>query len=317
MRSHRWSMRRVAAAVSVLALTIAGCADREGDSRSASAADSGFPLTVTTPDGGKLTLESKPERIVSLSPTATEMLYAVGAGDQVVAVDDQSNYPKDAPRTKLSGLTPSPDKISDYAPDLVVVDNDVDNLSATLDKIGTKTLILPAAKTLDDAYAQFELVGKVTGHPDEGKDLADRTKREIEKIVADAPKPADPLTYYHELDQTYYTVTSETFIGQVYALFGLRNIADGDDPSAHGGYPQLSAEKIIEADPDLIFLADTICCGQSPETVRKRPGWDTLTAVRNGHVIALDDDIASRWGPRIVDLVRTIADAVEKVEGAG
>lgn len=314
MNSSR-SLRRVAAAFSVLALTITGCADREPEAKAGSG--SGFPITVTTPTGDKLTLDRKPEKIVSLSPTATEVLYAVGAGKQVVAVDDQSNYPEDAPRTKLSGLTPSPEKISDYAPDLVVADDDVNNLSAALDKVGIKMLVLPAAKTLDDAYRQFELVGKVTGHADEGKDLAKRVEDEITKIVKDTPKPDKPLTYFHELDETLYTATSETFIGQVYGLFDLRNIADGKDPSAHGGYPQLSAEKIIEADPDLIFLADTICCGQSAETVRKRPGWDTLTAVKNNHVFEMDDNIASRWSPRVVDLVRTVADAVEKVEGAG
>lgn len=297
------------AALSVAALVLTGCAERAPEP--AEQAGSGFPVTVTPPGGEKLTLKAKPKRIVSLSPSATEALYAVGAGEQVVAVDDQSDYPEDVPRTKLSGLTPSPEEIAEHDPDLVVVSSDVDNLTAALAKIDVQTLVLPDAKTLDDAYAQFELIGAATGHADGGKDVATRVKAEIAKIVKDTPKPAQPLTYYHELDQTLFSVTSATFIGEVYGLFGLENIADGDDPNASGGYPQLSAEKIIDANPDLIFLADVECCGQNPGTVAKRPGWDTLTAVKEKQVVQLDDDIASRWSPRVVDLARDVADAVE------
>ncbi|MGH3433057.1 MAG: ABC transporter substrate-binding protein [Thermocrispum sp.] len=309
MNTRTLSLRRALAALSAATLVLAGCADRAPEP--AAPVSGGFPVTVTPPGGEPLTLERKPEKIVSLSPSATEALYAVGAGEQVVAVDDQSNYPKDVPRTKLSGLTPSPEQIADYEPDLVVVSSDVDKLSAALAEIDVPTLVLPDATTLTDAYAQFELVGEVTGHPDGGKDVATRVKSEIAKIVRDTPKPAQPLSYYHELDQTLYTATSATFVGEVYGLFGLRNIADGDDPKANGGYPQLSAEKVIDANPDLIFLADAKCCGQTYDTVRKRPGWDTLTAVKQQHVFPLDDDIASRWSPRIVDLVRDVADAVE------
>jgi iron complex transport system substrate-binding protein len=110
-------------------------------------------------------------------------------------------------------------------------------------------------------------------------------------------------------------VTSDTFIGRIYGIFGLRNIADGAK-GAGSGYPQLSAEHIIESDPDLIFLADTKCCGMTSAKVAARPGWGGLSAVTAGHVYELDDDVASRWGPRIVELVRTVARAVEQLEGA-
>lgn len=311
MNSRR-SPVRLTLAVLASVLVLGGCAERAPEPPADSAGSGkAFPVTVTPPGGKPLTLERKPERIVSLSPSATEALYAVGAGEQVVAVDDQSTYPPEAPQTKLSGLTPSPEKIADHDPDLVVVNADVDNLTAALAKVDIATLVLPDARTLADAYAQFELLGEATGHPDDGKDVAARVKRDIAKIVRDADQPAGELSYYHEVDQTYYTATSATFIGEVYGLFGLRNIADGDDPNANGGYPQLSAEKIIKADPDLIFLADVKCCGQNLQTVAKRPGWDTLTAVKQRRVIALNDDVASRWSPRIVDLVRDVADAVE------
>ncbi|WP_158888797.1 ABC transporter substrate-binding protein [Amycolatopsis anabasis] len=289
-----------------------GCATREEDAPSQTPGSTAFPMTLTPPAGAPLTLDKRPERIVSLSPSATETLFAVGAGQQVVAVDSASNYPEQVPHTQLSGLTPDPEAIAGHNPDLVVVRADVNNLAAALAKTGIKTLVLPDAKTLDDAYAQFALVGKATGHQAEGDDLARRTRSEVDKLVADAPKPAKPLSYYHELDQTFYTATSATFIGQIYGRFGLTNIADGTDPNASGGYPQLSQERVLQANPDLIFLADSKCCGQNLQTVGARPGWNTLAAVQRGNVFALDDDLASRWSPRLTELVRAVAAAVAK-----
>ena len=118
------------------------------------------------------------------------------------------------------------------------------------------------------------------------------------------------MTYYYELDDTYYSVTSDTFIGAVLGELGMKNIADAAK-GASSGYPQLSAEYIVQANPDLILLADTKCCGQDAEKVAKRPGWQDLTAVQDGGVVELDDDVASRWGPRIADLLQQVGDAVQ------
>jgi iron complex transport system substrate-binding protein len=308
--------RRLAALTVAGALLVAGCANRDTPSdqppgESFDAGASAFPVTVDQPGGEPVTIEQRPTRIVSLSASNTETLYAVGAGEQVVAVDDQSDYPTDAPKTDLSGLTPNVEAISTHNPDLVVISDDTDNLIASLKAINVPVLAVPAAKTLDDVYAGMEAIGKATGHADEAADLVQRTRDELDKVVADTPKPATALTYYHELDTTLYSATSKTFIGQIYGLFGLTNIADPADVDA-GGYPQLSNEAILQADPDLIFLADVQCCGQNAETVATRPGWSTLKAVQNGNVVELDDDLASRWGPRVVDLARSVADAVTK-----
>jgi iron complex transport system substrate-binding protein len=310
--------RRLSALTIAGALLVAGCANRDrpsnqpaGDSFDASSSASAFPVTVEQPGGEPVTIEQRPARIVSLSASNTETLFAVGAGDQVVAVDEQSDYPPDAPKTDLSGLTPNVEAISNHNPDLVVISDDTDNLVASLKAIKVPVLAIPAAKTLDDVYAGMQAIGKATGHADEAADLVERTKSDLDKIVADTPKPATALTYYHELDTTLYSATSKTFIGQVYSLFGLTNIADPADVDA-GGYPQLSNEAILQADPDLIFLADVQCCDQNAGTVAARPGWSTLKAVKNGNVVELDDDLASRWGPRVVDLARSVADAVTK-----
>ncbi|MBB4910248.1 ABC transporter substrate-binding protein [Actinophytocola algeriensis] len=308
--------RRFAALTVAGALLVAGCANRDqpsdqqpGDSFDATSA--AFPVTVDQPGGEPVTIEKRPARIVSLSASNTETLYAVGAGEQVVAVDDQSDHPADAPETDLSGLTPNVEAISNHNPDLVVISDDADNLVESLKAINVPVLAVPAAKTLDDVYAGMTAIGKATGHADEAADLVERTKDGLDKVIADTPKPATALTYYHELDTTLYSATSKTFIGQVYGLFGLTNIADPADVDA-GGYPQLSNEAILQADPDLIFLADVQCCGQNAGTVAARPGWGTLTAVRNGNVVELDDDLASRWGPRVVDLAKSVAAAVTK-----
>jgi iron complex transport system substrate-binding protein len=256
-----------------------------------------------------------PQRIVSLSPTATEMLFAIGAGGQVVAVDSNSNYPKEAPRTELSAYEPNIEAIAGYKPDLVVYSDDPGELAAGLSKLGIPALQQPAATKLDDTYAQLDELGKATGHEAEAGRLVTTMRAEIEKI-AGADRPERPLTYYHELDKNLYTATSKTFIGQLYAQLGMENIADPADKEGTG-YPQLSAEYVIKADPDLIFLADTKCCGQSARTVAARDGWDQVTAVKTGGVVELDDDVASRWGPRVVDFLKVISAKVQTTEAVG
>lgn len=270
-----------------------------------------FPVTIDAANGD-VTIAERPERIVSLSPTATEMLFAIGAGDQVEAVDDQSNYPSDAPVTDLSGYEPNVEAIVSNDPDLVVYSTEPGDLGTALVGLGISALQQPAAATLEDVYDQIDQLGVATGNEPEAEAVVETMRAEIESIAASIEPPSEPVTYYHELDDTYYSVTSSTFIGQLYSLVGLKNIAD-EAKGAGGGYPQLSAEYIVDADPDLIFLADTKCCGQSSRTVAKRPGWDRIAAVETGGVIPLDDDVASRWGPRVVDYLRRIAEAVADV----
>jgi ABC-type Fe3+-hydroxamate transport system substrate-binding protein len=255
------------------------------------------------------------KRIVSMSPTATEMLFAIGAGPQVVAVDSNSNYPKEAPKTDLSAYQPNLEAIAGYKPDLVVYSDDPGELSAGLAKLGIPAMKQPAATGLDDTYAQIDQLGKATGHAAEAAKLTATMRAEIAKIVA-AGRPERHLTYYHELDKNLYSATSKTFIGQLYSLLGMENIADLADKDK-SGYPQLSAEYVVKADPDLIFLADTKCCGQSAKTVAARDGWDQITAVKSGGVVELDDDVASRWGPRVVDFLKTIAAKAQTLEAVG
>ncbi|MEV1178883.1 ABC transporter substrate-binding protein [Nonomuraea sp. NPDC049784] len=275
----------------------------------ATASSAEFPVTIEA-GNGKVTLAKKPERIVSLSATHTETLFAIGAGSQVVAVDDQSNYPPEAPKTDLSGFKPNVEAIVAKKPDLVIVSNDIDQIVAELGKVNVPVLLEPAAAKLDEAYDEIAEIGAATGNKAKADEVVSGMKTAMEKLAAEAPKDKK-LTFYHELDQTPYAATSQTFIGQVYAMFGLTNIAD-KAPDQAGGYPKLSAEFVAQADPDLIFLGDVKCCGQSKDTLAKRPGWKGLSAIKNDQVIQLDDDLASRWGPRVVQLAESIGAAVTK-----
>ena len=277
------------------------------------AAPPAFPVTVEG-DNGSLTLEEEPDAIVSLSATATESLFAIGAGDQVIAVDDQSNYPADAPMTELSGFQPNVEAIAGYEPDLVIASYDPGGLVDGLEKLDIPVLLQDAAPDLQGAYDQIETLGEATGHSDEATDVV----ASMEAQIAAAAEVAGGAgaTVYHELGPDFYSATSETFIGSVYALLGLTNIADEAADAGAGGYPQLTAEYIVDANPDLIVLADTKCCEQSAATVAKRPGWKQIDAVTEDDIVEADDDIASRWGPRTVDFVELIAQSLSGVGGS-
>ncbi len=305
--------------VAGLSLLAAACGDDQAVEPPAESAESvtavGSESESVTPDTDPPTTEpaapAVPSAIISLSPTATEMLYAIGAGDQVLAVDDFSNYPEEAAAKMqgLSGYQPNVEAIAGLEPDLIVTDGTNPDFLAQLDTLGIAHLEAGVAVTFDDIYSQIEQLGAVTGHIGQAAELVGQMQVDIEAVVAELPVLEAPLTYYHELDPTYFSATSQTFIGLVYGLAGLVNIADAAAGDA-GPYPQLTAEYIVEANPDLIFNACSKYCGETPETIAARPGWEAITAVVNGNVISVDDDVASRWGPRIVEYIQQVGAAV-------
>jgi iron complex transport system substrate-binding protein len=253
----------------------------------------------------------RPERIVSLSPSATETLFAVGAAKQVIAVDDESDHPAGVPRTDLSSYQPNVEAIAGYRPDLVVVPASVPrDVIAGLRRLGLTVLTQPAPERLADAYEQIRELGTVTGHAEAGRRVAREVRSKVERLIAAAPGGASPRVF-HELDPDLYSASSDTFIGRIYERLGVRNVADAAARRAGNPYPQLSSEAVVSADPDLVVLADSECCKQTPAKVAERPGWDAVSAVRNGAVVAIDDDIASRWGPRIPVFVERVVEAME------
>ena len=327
-------MPRAAVAITAAsaAAVLAGCASSSSSpasspassatvtpSAAAPSVSASFPVTVKAANGA-VTIKARPARIISLSPTSTEDLYAVGAGNQVVAVDADSNYPAGVPKTSLSGLTPNIEAIARYDPSLVVAYQNTGGLVSGLAKLGIPVLIEPAVNTLDGVYAQIGQLGQVTGHAAQAQSVVAGMKAQIAADVKNVNETArKDLSYFWELSANpYYSATSSTFIGQIVGLFGLKNIADAADKASDAGYPQLSEEYIVTAKPQIIFLADNQPNdgGQTPAVVAKRPGWAVLPAVRNHEIIPLNDDIASRWGPRLPQLVAQIAQAIEHAPSA-
>ncbi|NUR50074.1 MAG: ABC transporter substrate-binding protein [Hamadaea sp.] len=303
--------RRALGLVAGLAFGLAACSTGNGGSATSTPTptSAAYPVTV-----GSVTLDKQPAKIVSLGPTATEMLYAVNAGTQVVAVDDQSNYPAGVPKTDLSAYKPSAEAIAAKNPDLVVLTNDSDKIVDQLKALKIPTFLVPAAATLDEAYAEITDLGKLTGHADDAAKVVSDMKSKLDTIVKSVKQRSKPLTYFYEVSPDLYSATSKTFIGSIFTLLGLQNVADAADADGKAfGYPQLSAEALVKANPDLIFLADAKCCQQTADTVKARAGWAGITAVSKGQIVALDDDVASRWGPRIVDLAQTVATSVNQI----
>ncbi len=308
--------RQLPALVAVAAIAAASAACGSSSASGSAGASSshtdpaGFPVTVTTA-GGKTHLTARPDAIVSLSPTATEMLYAIGAGKQVKAVDSDSDYPPAAPITKLSGFQPNAEAIAAYKPDLVIISNNLDGITAKLTALSIPVLDLPAAADMSDVYREFTELGAATGHAAQAKSEDTKLTAEVASVVASEPKRAKPLTYYYELSANpYYSVTDSTFIGSVLSLLGMKSVADAaKGAAAAGGYPELSPEYILRANPGYILLADAGSAngGQDAATVSSRAGWSALTAVKDKHIVVLNADIASRWGPRIIDLLKTVA----------
>ncbi len=313
--STRWLSALLVAA---LAVACAACGSSTSDSNPstpAHASGSGFPVAIKAANG-TVDIASRPDAIVSLSPTATEMLFAIGAGSQVKAVDSDSDYPPQAPHTSLSAYDPNAEAIAAYKPDLVVISNNEDSIEQQLNKLSIPVLLLPAATDVANVYAQIDELGTATGHLAQAEREDSSIRSQLASIVASVPKHAKPLTYYYEVGYNpYYSITSATFIGSLLSLLGMKSIADSvHGAAADDGYPSLSAEFILKANPDYIILADTGADGgQTATTVDRRPGWSVLAAVKDKHVIALNADIASRWGPRIVDLLRDVAAGI----GAG
>lgn len=305
----RWFLRWCPLAL--VAITLGACSGSAHQSAQNGGRAAAFPVRLAA-TSGTVTIPRQPRRIVSVSATATEDLYALGAGGQVVAVDAYSTYPPQAPRTHLTETSLNVEAIAKYRPDLVVLAEDTNHIVSQLRKLAIPVLVEPAASTLSSAYREIDQLGQATGHAAGAASVVNRIRSELAAIVHSTPRPKKPLRVYHELEPTFYSATSHTFIGQIYSMFGLQNIADAAHLS--GPYPQLSDEYIIAANPNLIVLADTVCCKQSAATVVARPGWRNIAAVKDDAVVPVNDSIASQWGPRIVMFARTIAAAVRRLE---
>jgi iron complex transport system substrate-binding protein len=281
-----------------------------------------LPLLSTV--AGAVNSVSAPQCVVSLSPTATETLFAIGAGHQVQAVDTDSDFPTSGlPKKRINAISPSVEGVIGVCttsaahpsakPDLVIISYDANEIKQKLTAVGVKVVEQDAPTNVAGALSQIEQLGTLTGHVKKADALAASIRATINADIASVPKhTGKTLTAYYELESSpYYSLTSSTFVGSLMKALGVVNIADAKNTSADAGYPELSAEYIIGANPKLIFLADTICCKASASTVAKRPGFSKIAAVADGDVIGLNDDVASRWGPRLGLLMNQLTAAVK------
>ena len=256
-----------------------------------------FPVTIEDSDGVAVTLDAAPQRIISYSPGATEIVFAVGAGDRVIAVDEFSYYPPEtADLEKLAFSNPSPEPALALAPDLVIMATQQREQVAQFRSLGMTVLFIDSGNSLDEVFGTIEQFGRITGNREQAADLVASMRTRIDAVTAViAGVEEGPRTFF-ELTADLYTVGPETFVGNVLTLAKARNIATG----ATSPFPQLTAEAAIAADPEVVLLADG-AWGESLETVCARPGWDATSACINERVHPVDGDLTSRPGPRVVD----------------
>jgi iron complex transport system substrate-binding protein len=273
---------------------------------SASLVASAAPITIVDDAGRSVAIAAPPTRIVSAAPSATELAFAAGLGEKVVAVDKFSNFPPEAKsRVSIGNYTkPDLETILGARPDLVLAtDVHAAELVPALESRGITVVVL-AAKNIEGVMLNLELLGHISGHVEEASAVTAALRERVaavERKVAGAPT----VRVFYELDPTLFTAGPGTFIDDVIRRAGGTNIASG----ASGDFPQLSPEDVIAADPEVILLADE-AAGATPRSVAERAGWSRIAAVKAGRVASMDPDIGSRPGPRVVDALEQIAVAL-------
>ncbi len=251
---------------------------------------------------------SSPKRIISLSPSITEILFEIGSGNQVIAVDNLSNYPNEAPISDISAYDPNVEAISLLNPDLVILSYNIKNLKNALKKIGIETIYLPAPLNFEDILEQIDYLGLQTGNEDKAKKLISKMKNRM-KTLQKLRENEKATKIYHEIDPNYYSPSKFSFIGDIYQKLNFKNVANKADIS-NLGYPKLSPELIISENPDLIVLPGKD--NKYVEKVKLRPGWDYIEAVKKNNFLLTNNDIASRWGPRILNFASILVEYSNK-----
>ncbi len=266
------------------------------------------PLTVVDDAGRSVVLSGPPNRILTLTPSSTETVYALGEEDRIVAVDQWSGYPPAAKaKPRISPLSPSLEQIVRLSPELIFSTHGAAEPLLPLERQGIRVLILEP-RTLDEVYRNILLIGRIVDAEERAERLVRAMRRRAEVVLArvrDAPRPK----VFIELDATDsshpFTAGPGSFIGALIQLAGGENVAS----SSRVAWPQFSLEQLIRADPDLIILGDALVPvnPQTPEAVAHRPGWSGLRAVRRGTIYPIETDVVSRPGPRVVEGLELLA----------
>ena len=263
-----------------------------------------FPVEFRDSTGTLVTFASAPKRILSYSPGATEILFAIGAGDQVIGTDKFSDFPDKAKALpKLEYSKPAPEPAVALTPDLVVMATRQEGQVAAFRALNLKVVLLKEPEDLASVATQVEQLGRITGHSEQATKVAGDMRKRMDAMTAKVAKTANGPKVFYELSADGFTVAPNSFVGSMLKMLKAGNVAEG----ATTAFPQLSAEAIIAGNPDVIILADGgDRGGQSADTVKARPGWSGIAAVKFGRIHIINSDLYNRPGPRVIDALEEL-----------
>jgi iron complex transport system substrate-binding protein len=303
---------RPLALAAALALALSGCAGAPA-AQAPAAPPATAAASFTDARGREVSLAAAPQRIVSLAPSITEILFAVGAAEQVVGVTKFCNYPAEADALpEIGGMTAKTiavEAIVALKPDLVIGGTTSQApVVEALEQLGLPVVVFDPA-SFEEVYGNIEQIGAISGHPEQAAQVAASMRARVERVaerVAAVPADERPAVFYEVFDEPLMTAGPQTFIGQLIELAGASNIfADAAED-----YPQVSAEAIVERDPAVIAGPNSHADKLTAELIAARPGWAEISAVRAGRVYLLDADMVSRPGPRLADALEALAAAL-------
>lgn len=280
-----------------LALLVVACGD-DGTPESTPSA-----IEVTDSSGVAVSLGGPAERIVSHSPGVTEILFAMGAGDAVVAVDEFSDYPEEAVALpKVTYMEPDPEQDLSFEPDLIIFATNQEQSIEQFRALDLPVFLMREPDDIEGLLESVSVVGRLTGREDAAQALRADLQGRLDAVTEAIEDVEEGPRVFFELDSTLFTVSPDSFVGAALTLLKAQNIAQ----DAQTAFPQLSAEAVVEANPEVILLADHDF-GVTEESVAARPGWGELAAVRDGRIHPIDPDTSNRPGPRFVDAIEEMA----------
>lgn len=271
------------------------------------AAEGKFPITVTDDAGRKVTVKDKPQRIISLAPANTEILFALGLGKQVVGVTTYCDYPREAKKKAKIGdfMNPNIEKIASLKPDLVLGTGGVQQaLVEALDKAGI-TLYVSDPKDIAGVVSNIEEIGKTCGQTEEAEKIVTSMKADIKEVREKVAKEKKPTVFYEISYDPLYTAGKETFVDDIITISRGINVA----AKAGEGYIIYGLESLIKDDPAIYIVAEGSM--NDPGQVKKRAGYEVLSAVKKNHVYTVDENLVSRPGPRITKGLKEVAKIIQ------
>lgn len=258
------------------------------------------------------TESSTEQRVVSLSTTHTEIIQTLGGENLLVGIDSFSE--SELPIEKIDAFTVTADELVNLNPDLVIVAFDFNGIIDGLEALNLNYVLLPPARNFDEVYTQIMEIGNLINKSEESIDLVSEMENDVAEIIENFS--AQNVKVFHEIGYTYgiYTVNENSFIGEIYNLLVVDNIANFNEYPFGSGYPEFSEEEILMANPNLIIVGHSDYLNKDLST---RVGWEEITAIQSGNLFFLDENLANNWGTNTVDLLNTLSEVTQSQEDPG